>query len=110
MPGKWQIMALLGLGCLVYGAIAFIAGLAEWIESSSEMKALGIAASQPALPPAPRNVTTAGDRTPEIAGGYVTDPITNPVASAASVTEHTTRQLELDAVSPRRDDQSRSRE
>jgi hypothetical protein len=92
MPDHWSIFGLLGLGCLIYGAIAAIAGAADWIRSSSELKALSIVASQLTLPRPAQRVTTLteGDR------GLVAkdQPATDPITSPASITEHTTRTLE----------------
>ena len=91
-PEKLIILALLGLGLTIYGAIISIWGIGHWVETSSEMKALGLSASQieqsspvTTLLPRPEQ-----DAPPTIAAGqYSTDPI-NP----GSVVEHTTRQLE----------------
>lgn len=77
-------------GCaLVYGAIAVIAGIAGWIESSSEMRAI----HHPAL-----QKSVAGGETPaQLAPPreYVTAPTSVPFAEpVASVTEQTTRELD----------------
>ena len=103
MPEKWLVFGLLGLACLIYGASVTIAGAGEWIQSSSEMKALGIASSLPALP---RTELSEGDSQKAAMANYDTDPITSP----ASVTEHTTRQLEESALTPRLENRSDSKE
>ncbi|HWP42808.1 MAG TPA: hypothetical protein VNO14_06215, partial [Blastocatellia bacterium] len=105
---RMPVIGLFGLGCLIYGAIALIAGIAGWIESTSEMKALEIAtgrtliprSGREALPAAPVEITTAA------AKNYSTDPIALP----ASITEHTTRQLEQEAITPSMEGQSKSGE
>ena len=108
MPDHWSIFGLLGLGCLIYGAIAAIAGAADWIRSSSELKALSIVASQPPLPRAVQQVTTLieDDRGFLSKDRLATDDITAP----ASVTEHTTHHLDENAQSPRLENQSRPTE
>ena len=108
MPDHWSIFGLLGLGTVIYGAIAAIAGAAQWIKSSSELKALRIVASQLTLPrPAqPMTALTVGDLGLSTKDQSATDPITEP----ASITEHTTRQLDEKAQSPRLESQSRSGE
>jgi hypothetical protein len=108
MPEHWSIFGLLGLGSVIYGAIAAIAGAAGWIQSSSELKALSIVASQLTLPrPAqPAPALTGGDRDVSTRDQSPTDPITEP----ASITEHTTRQLDEKTHSPRSESQSRSGE
>jgi len=94
-PQHLIVIGLLGLGLTIYGAIAGIWGIGHWIGSTSEMKALRIATSQNALPPALRDelgaAPVADERTPQ----YATDPI-----EPASVTEHTTRQLDGSASEP----------
>ena len=87
-------LLLVGLSAcaLVYGAIAVIAGIAEWVQSSSEMKALGYSAPAKQIPlnlrlnlnsPSAEQVTRSQTQ-------YKTDPISAP----GSVTEHTTRELD----------------
>lgn len=91
-PEKLIILALIGLGLTIYGASVGIWGIGHWMESSSEMKALGLSASQieQSSP-----ITTLLSRPEQVApvtiaaGQYSTDPI-NP----GSIVEHTTRQLE----------------
>ena len=106
MPDHWSIFGLLGLGSVIYGAIAAIGGAAEWIQSSSELKALSIVASQLTLPrPAHPLATLAeGDRGLSNRDTAATDPIMEP----ASVTEHTTRQLDERDHSPGLEKQARS--
>ena len=110
MPDHWSIFGLLGLGAVIYGAIAAIAGAAQWIQSSSELKALSIVASQLTLPrPAePVHALATGDPGLSAKDPSATEPITAP--APASITEHTTRQLDEKAHSPRLENQSRSRE
>jgi hypothetical protein len=98
MPEKWLIFGLLGLGCLIYGAIVTIAGGHEWIEASSEMKALGLAPRLPELArPAQSNSLIEAPRGAAILKPeYATDPIVAP----SSVTEHTTRQLDESSYAP----------
>lgn len=74
---------------LIYGAIAIIAGIAEWIQSSSEMKAI----NHPAL----RKSLTEEAPTLKLAQPkeYVTAPTDESFKQpVASVTEQTTRQLD----------------
>ena len=106
MPDHWSIFGLLGLATVIYGAIAAIAGAAQWIRSSSELKALSIVASQLALPRSAQPVTafTAVDPGLSTKDQSPTDPITEP----ASITEHTTRQLDEKVHSPMLETQSRS--
>ena len=108
MPEGFSIFGLLGLGCLIYGAIAAIGGAADWIRSSSELKALSIVASQLTVPRNIQPVTTLSesDRGVFANGQVATDPITTP----ASITEHTTRQLEERDLSPGLENSSRSAE
>lgn len=91
-PEKLIVLALLGLGLAIYGASVGIWGIGHWLETSSEMKALGLSAAQieqssPVTTLLSRPVQDAPATI--VAGQYSTDPI-NP----ASVTEQTTRQLE----------------
>lgn len=84
------ILALFALGCCIYGAIAAIAGGNYWIESGSEMKALGYEI-QPAKLPQPVSVSL--DTAPvEIDSATAARP-TDPIVIQGSVTEQTTRQL-----------------
>jgi hypothetical protein len=86
---------------LIYGAMGIIYGIAGWIESSSKLKALGYdkpknAASKPkkAAAELPSASTLMNVK------GYDTDSISAPLSSTdamnspASVTEHTTRELQ----------------
>ena len=108
MPDHWSIFGLLGLGCLIYGAIAAIAGAADWIRSSSELKALSIVASQLSLPRPVQHVTTLIDHD---RGLLAKDALaTDSIKSPASVTEHTTHHLDEKAQAPRLENQSRSSE
>lgn len=93
-------LLLVGLAAcaLVYGAIAIIAGVAEWVKSSSEMNALGYSAPPKQIAhgrvldvssPSPEQVTRSQAH-------YQTDPIRDP----GSVTDQTTRQLDKHSFSP----------
>jgi len=107
MPEHWLVFGLLGLACMIYGAVAAIAGAAEWIKSSSELKALSVVASQLVLPKPVQQVTTViEDRGLLTNDRLATDSITSP----ASVTEHTTHHLDEKAHSPTLENQSRSGE
>ena len=91
-PEKLIILALVGLGLVIYGASVGIWGIGHWLETSSEMKALGLSASQieQSSPITTLLSRPAQDAPATIAAGqYSTDPI-NP----GSVVEQTTRQLE----------------
>jgi hypothetical protein len=95
---KLAVIGLFGLGCLVYGAIALIAGIAAWIQSSSEMKALELTTGRSLMDrPAREALATAPD---ELATGAARGYSTDPIVSPASVTEQTTRQLDQQAVTP----------
>jgi hypothetical protein len=87
-------LLLVGLSAcaLVYGAIAVIAGIAEWVQSSSEMKALGYSAPAKQIAPARRLHLNSPSAEQVIRSQteYATDPISHP----GSVTEHTTRELD----------------
>jgi hypothetical protein len=97
MPEKWLVFGLLGLAALIYGAIITIAGAHQWIDTSSEMKALGIAPQQPALPRSAAATPSIEDSRDTVGKPeYATDPILSP----SSVTEHTTRQLDESAYAP----------
>jgi len=87
-PEHLVVIALMGLGLLIYGAAVGIWGIAHWIDSTSEMKALKTAASQALLAASSRDQINAAPAA-EIAQRYSTDPI-----QPESVTENTTRQLE----------------
>lgn len=94
-PEKLIILALIGLGLTIYGASVGIWGIGHWMETSSEMKALGLSASQIEQSPPVTTLLSkpAQDEPATIAAGqYSTDPI-NP----GSAVEHTTRQLEARA-------------
>lgn len=74
----------------IYGAIAIIAGIGGWIQSSSEMKAI----NHPALRQSP--LDAARELPPSTAKVFVTAPTTESFQEplAVSVTEQTTRQLD----------------
>jgi hypothetical protein len=77
---------------LIYGAIAVIAGIAGWIESSSEMKAINHPGLQKSLPSASTVLNVKW---------YNTDSISAPIELrelTPSVTEQTTRHLEDDGA------------
>jgi hypothetical protein len=91
-PEKLTILALLGLGLTIYGAIIGIWGIGHWMETSSEMKALGLSALQIEQSSPVTTLLSRPEQDAPVtiaAGQYSTDPI-NP----GSVIEHTTRQLE----------------
>jgi hypothetical protein len=76
---------------LIYGAIAVIAGIAGWVESSSKMKAINHPALQKPLPPASTVINVKSYNTDSInAPAELRDSLPAP----ASVTEQTTRHLE----------------
>ena len=108
MPDRWSIFGLLGLGCVIYGAIAAISGAADWIRSSSEMKALSIVAAKLTVlnPVKPAITLSEGDRKLSAKDQLATDPIALP----ASITEHTTRQLDETVKVPNWENQSGSGE
>ena len=93
-------LLLIGLSAcaLVYGAIAVIAGVAEWIQSSSEMNALGYSAPAKQIANIHRLhlSSPSAEQVTRSQAEYATDPISYP----ASVTEQTTRQLEEHSFSP----------
>ncbi|HSB09528.1 MAG TPA: zinc ribbon domain-containing protein [Blastocatellia bacterium] len=90
-PEHLLVIALLGLGLTIYGAIIGIWGVGHWVDSTSEMKALNV------VVPAnnARDASRASIETSRIASlparvdDYSTDPI-----EPGSVTEQTTRQLD----------------
>lgn len=95
---KLAVIGLFGLGCLVYGAIALIAGIAAWIQSSSEMKALELTTGRSLMErPAHEALAAVPD---ELATGAASGYSTDPIVSPASVTEQTTRQLDQRPVPP----------
>ncbi len=88
-------VALVGLGCLIYGAICVVWGIEHWMDSSSEMKALEIAM--------PRNSLKAGGKQLDFAPveseiSFAKNYSTDPIAAPPSVTEQTTRKLEREAA------------
>ncbi len=88
LPDKLGPILLLPLIAAVYGAISTFWGISHWMDSSSELKALGYdspqkALTRPLIEPPNETVTTH-------AKGYATDPIAFP----GSITEQTTNLLE----------------
>jgi hypothetical protein len=90
-PEHLAIVALVGLGLTIYGAVVGIWGVGHWIDSTSEMKALKMASPKDAERAAPGDQldTARIALLPALGERYSTDPI-----QPASVTEQTTRQLE----------------
>ena len=90
-PEHLMVIALLGLGLTIYGAIVGIWGIGTWIDSTSEMKALDIVVPTHSLPAASRDKLDTSRITsiPALVERYSTDPI-----DPGSVTDGTTRQLE----------------
>ncbi|MEK6321197.1 MAG: hypothetical protein AABN33_05880 [Acidobacteriota bacterium] len=90
-PEHLIIIALIGLGLTIYGAIVGIWGIGHWIDSTSELKALNIAVATHSLPAASRDKVDTSRITsiPALVERYSTDPI-----DPGSVTDGTTRQLE----------------
>ena len=93
-------LLLVGLSAcaLVYGAIAVIAGVAGWIQSSSEMNALGYSApaKQIAHPRGLHLTSSSAEQVHRSQDHYQTDPIRDP----GSVTDQTTRELDKHPFSP----------
>jgi zinc ribbon protein len=92
-------LLLVGLSAcaLVYGAIAVIAGVAEWVQSSSEMNALGYSAPATIAQARQLNLRSSSAEQPgRSQAEYATDPISYP----PNVTEQTTRQLDEHSFSP----------
>lgn len=89
LTDRLGILALFALGCCVYGAIAAISGVNYWIESSSEMKALGYEIPSAKLP---QSVSVSLDTAPVEIDGMAARS-TDPISIQGSVTEQTTRQL-----------------
>jgi zinc-ribbon domain len=90
-PEHLIIVALIGLGLSIYGAIALFWGIEHWISSTSEMKALNTVIPSQSLPPASKDTFNTSNipSIPVLVERYSTDPI-----QPGSVTEQTTRQLE----------------
>ena len=92
IPDNLSALFLLPLISTVYGAISTFWGISRWMDSSSELKALGYGNPKMALP---RPAQSAPAAAPPVgveavsSKGYVTDPI-----EPASVTEKTTNLLE----------------
>jgi len=89
-PEHLIVLALIGLGLSIYGAIIGIWGIGHWVDSTSEMKALNVV-----IPTNERDASRAGVETSRISSlpahieQYSTDPM-----EPGSVTEQTTRQLD----------------
>lgn len=88
-PEKLIGFAALTAAPIIYGFISLFIGIARWNRASSELKALGHVIPQTS----PMRGTMALTEGPRTVGPYSTDPIDTP----ASVTEHTTRQLDARA-------------
>jgi hypothetical protein len=98
-------LLLLPLAMAVYGAICTFWGIGTWVDTTSEMKALGFSVPDKELPRPTQAQLTAPDKAVELtAGDYATDPIRFP----GSVTEKTTRQLEQ--ITHQTDPDSRSKQ
>jgi hypothetical protein len=85
-----ELLNLVAMCAFIYGAIAIIAGIAEWIQASSTMKAI----NHSALKKSP--TTAAQELPPSSAKVFDTAPTGDSFQEplAVSVTEQTTRQLE----------------
>ena len=92
-PDKLIGFAALSAAPIIYGFISLFIGIARWNRASSELRALGHVIPQTS----PMRGTTALSEAAETIGPYSTDPIDSP----ASVTEHTTRQLDTRARAER---------
>ena len=104
LSDKMGPLLLLPLACAVYGAICTFWGIGHWVESASEMKALGYSVPQKeSSPPAQAHLAAPADSIAVNGKGYVTDPVRFP----GSVTENTTRQLDQDARQPNLESQSK---
>jgi hypothetical protein len=88
-PEKLIGFAALSAAPIIYGFISLFIGIARWNRAGSELKALGHVIPQTSA----MRGTTALTEEPGTVGPYSTDPIDTP----ASVTEHTTRQLDARA-------------
>jgi hypothetical protein len=92
-PEKMIPIVILSLAFLLLGLLAFVWGLVKWNNSSSEIKALGLAPSKgKALTAAPEQLRLPADQSSIGAPAYATDPI----ALQSSITEHTTHLLDED--------------
>lgn len=91
LPDNLSGIFLLPLIFTVYGAISSFLGISRWMDSSSELKALGYDDPKKAVPRPAKSALGAPPVEIEAASskGYVTDPI-----EPASVTEKTTNLLE----------------
>jgi hypothetical protein len=101
---KMGAILLLPLAMAIYGGICTFLGISRWVDSASEMKALGYTLPQKVLPPpAQAQLAPPGDSITVDQKGYATDPIRFP----GSVTENTTRQLDQDARQSNLDNQTK---
>jgi hypothetical protein len=85
------VIGLFGGACLLYGAIALVWGIAHWMDTSSEMKAMEAVGRT-----TERQALSSGAAVISIPEPYATDPLMSP----ASVTETTTRTLDAHARPP----------
>jgi hypothetical protein len=91
LADKMAPMLIIPLTMAVYGAICTIWGINTWVETTSEMKALGYRIPDKGPPrPTQAQLTGPGKAVEINAAEYATDPIRLP----GGVTEQTTRQLE----------------
>ncbi|HSQ19491.1 MAG TPA: zinc-ribbon domain-containing protein [Blastocatellia bacterium] len=96
-PDKLIPIVILSLGFLFLSLIAFVWGLVNWNNSSSEIKALGFSPSKgETLAPAPELLRLPGDQSGIGGQPYADDPIAPP----NSVTERTTHLLDEDDQTP----------
>ena len=86
LPEKLMGFAALSAAPIIYGFISLFIGIARWNRAGSELKALGHVVGQASL----QRETTALSRESDAISSYTTDPI----PGSASVTEHTTRELD----------------
>ena len=101
---KMGAILLLPLAMAIYGGICTFWGISHWVETTSEMKALGYPLPQKESSPAAQaRLAPPADSITVAAKGYATDPIRFP----GSVTENTTRQLDQDARGPNLENQSK---
>jgi len=96
-PDKLMAVVIFALGFLFLSLLALVWGLVKWNNSSSELKALGLAPSKGTLlTAAPEQSRLPADPSRIGAQVYATDPI----AVRSSVTEHTTHLLDDDKQLP----------
>jgi zinc-ribbon domain len=98
IPLPALLLIALSTCALVFGAIAVIGGVVGWIQSSSEMNALGYGPPPKRIANIPRLPLSSlsAEQPARSQAEYATDPISFP----ASITEQTTRQLEEHSLSP----------